>query len=288
MREKILIVDDDPLVLRTLEHILTREGYWTMTAVSGPDAIRKAEEKKYQLIIMDMRMSGMDGIETAERIKAVYDQKGIETKFIFVTGYAEDDVPQHAHRLGITEVLLKPFDINHLLPLVQSSLAGDIKPMEAAPPSFTPPVRWIFPQNDFRYEKLVTVQDLSFEGNVYFTNYFMWQGEAREALLLSHPDFDREFRVEDDVKMITHSSYQRFLHEAHFGDRIEIKITSREIKKCSFVLLFRFYNKQNHAFLAEGWQRIAFACRKTGRICPIPGYVLDLVVPIEEQASAHL
>lgn len=288
MRERILIVDDDPLVLRTLEQVLMREGYRIMTAVSGPDAVQKAEDKHYGLILMDMRMSGMDGIETAERIKALYDQRGAETRFVFVTGYAGDDVPQHAHRLGITEVLLKPLDVAHLLQLVKRCLSGDAGDAQNFPPSFTPPSRWIFPYSEFCYEKLVTIQDLTIEGNVYFTNFFLWQGEAREALLLSHPGFDRECAAGGEVKMITHSSYQRFLHEAHFGDRVEIKLTSREIRKCSFVLLFRFYNKENQAFLAEGWQRIAFACRKTGRICPIPAHVLDLVQPIEEQESAPL
>gem|GEM_PF-2408769 len=88
--------------------------------------------------------------------------------------------------------------------------------------------------------------------------------------------------------MITHSSYQRFLHEARFGDRVEIRMTSREIKRCSFVLVFRFSNKQNQAFLAEGWQRIAFAFRKTSRICAIPDYLLDLVAPIELHDPARL
>ena len=71
--------------------------------------------------------------------------------------------------------------------------------------------------------------------------------------------------------------------QAFRGDVIQIKMTSREVKKCSLVLVFKYFNKKTKAYYGEGWQRIAFVDSNTGKICVIPHYILDLALPIQQE-----
>lgn len=142
--------------------------------------------------------------------------------------------------------------------------------------------RWRLPDSRFVYNKRVFLKHTNLEGNTYYDNYVAWHGEAREALLLSHP-MVREFLKSDKfVKMITHSLYQRYIRDTFFGDVVRIEVTSKEIKQCSFVLVFRFYREQTDELVGEGWQKICFAGFKTGKICRIPEIILDLIEPISE------
>ena len=83
--------------------------------------------------------------------------------------------------------------------------------------------------------------------------------------------------------MITHSLYHRFVQETTFCDIVQIKMTTREIKHCSFVLVFRYYNKRTSSFLGEGWQRLTFADLRTGSLSYIPNFIRDLALAICEE-----
>jgi len=121
------------------------------------------------------------------------------------------------------------------------------------------------------------------EGNTYYDNYVAWHGEAREALLLTHPNVRDFLKSKTPVKMITHSLHQRYIRDTFFGDIVRIEVTSREIKQCSFVMVFRYYNKRTNTLIGEGWQKICFANPITGKICRVPKLILDLIEPIEER-----
>lgn len=118
MPEKILVVEDDPLMLAALEILLTDEGYDVTTASSGLDAIQKAKETSFDLVVCDVRMAEMDGLETISNLKR--DQP--DTRSIVITGYASPDVPIRAIKMGVDDYLMKPFDDKQFVQSVKRSL----------------------------------------------------------------------------------------------------------------------------------------------------------------------
>ena len=85
--------------------------------------------------------------------------------------------------------------------------------------------------------------------------------------------------------MITHSVYHRFIQETTFGDIVEIRVATREIKHCSFVLVFECYNKRTGTFIGDGWQRITFVNLKNGNLCTIPIFIKELILPLRQEDS---
>ncbi len=285
---KILIIDDDPLVVHTLQNLLKRKGYRVESSLDGEEGVRKAKESSFDLVISDIRMPKLNGVKVVELIQKDVTSKGKKVSFMFITGYADDEALESGSQLGVSDFLLKPFDLNQFMGLVEKNLeTASLEEELLLEASKMAKNRWRFPEKEFVHEKVITRSNI--QGNAAFSNYFEWQEEARELLLLSHPHFSDEMTKNQDVKMVTHSAYMRFAQEARLGETIQIRVTAREVKKCSFVLVFRFYKKRDNSFLAEGWQRVAFSNAKTGKICQTPFYLLDLILPIknrEDQSTA--
>jgi len=118
MKSKILIVDDEPTHLKMLETVLTAEGFELQKANDGQTAIEAVEERFYDLILMDVRMSRMDGIEALKRIKEI--SPGIPV--IIMTAYASVNTAVDALKSGAYDYLTKPLDIDELKILVQKAL----------------------------------------------------------------------------------------------------------------------------------------------------------------------
>lgn len=294
---KILLIDDDPLVLKSLRIILERKGY-AVTAIATPDeAISTAETDDFDLVISDIRMPRKNGIEVIEKIQEIQRDRERKSAFMFITGYADDDAPQHATRLGVTEFILKPFDIEKLVKAVERQLeaTGHREPHKKVAshdaevvPASSSIGKWKFPEKKSVFTKLILLKSTNIMGNTYYDNYLSWQGEARERLLLAHPDVGPWMEANRHIKMITHSIYHRFLSETTFGDTVRIEATTREIKRCSFIMVFRFFNERTNAILGEGWQTICFSDFRTGKLCPIPRLILDLIDPINEEETQPL
>ena len=66
---KVLVVDDDPVVGRSFDRVLSGKGYAVITAVSGQEALKKLETEEYDAVFTDIKMPGMSGLEVAERVK---------------------------------------------------------------------------------------------------------------------------------------------------------------------------------------------------------------------------
>ena len=125
----ILIVDDTPINLMMLEEMLQDEGYSNIYCVSsGLEALAMlgttektgAEEKRIDLILMDVMMPGMDGIETCQRIKA---QEGLrDIPVIMVTVRDDDEILAQAFAMGATDYIVKPIKEIVLLARVHSAL----------------------------------------------------------------------------------------------------------------------------------------------------------------------
>jgi len=122
--KKILVIDDDPLVLKSLQNLLCRSGYEVEAAKSGEDAENKLRGKRADLIICDIRMPGENGVSVIKRLKEASAVTGErEVPFIFITGYASEETPIEALKLGAKDYLLKPFDLDELLKSVEKSIA---------------------------------------------------------------------------------------------------------------------------------------------------------------------
>ncbi len=121
MSKKILVIDDDPLVLRSVDKILKREGYSTFLASSAQEALAQAGHQVFDLVISDIRMPGKNGVEAIREIRRLFDEKTRkDIPIIFITGYAEASDELKAEILG--EVILKPFDLEHLLITIREYL----------------------------------------------------------------------------------------------------------------------------------------------------------------------
>lgn len=118
MAESILVVEDDQLMLAALEILLEDEGYDVTTASSGLDAIELARHKQFDLVISDVQMAEMDGIETLSNVK----QQQPSTRSIVITGYASPDVPIQAIKMGVDDYILKPFDDRQFIASVKRCL----------------------------------------------------------------------------------------------------------------------------------------------------------------------
>ncbi len=113
---KILIVDDQPGVRRLLQEVLRAAGYAVDTASSGIEALGMLPEATPDLILLDMKMPGMDGLETLRNIR----QRDKVVRVIIMTAYGELEILNQAHQLGIIGNFIKPFDIDELKTLIAS------------------------------------------------------------------------------------------------------------------------------------------------------------------------
>lgn len=115
MAKKILIVDDDKTVTLSLSNLLAKAGYSATSSYDGNDALNKViKESDFDLIVCDIRLPGMNGIETVEKIKQyLKDNNKPDVPVIFITGYADTDLHLKAQDLG--KLFLKPFDNKELL-----------------------------------------------------------------------------------------------------------------------------------------------------------------------------
>jgi CheY-like chemotaxis protein len=101
---KVLVVDDDPVVRKSFDRVLSSKGYAVITAESGEEAMRKLAEEKYDAVYTDIRMPGMSGLEVAEQVKA---QKPW-TPVVIITGYGTEAAEARAKAAGVTSFLHKP------------------------------------------------------------------------------------------------------------------------------------------------------------------------------------
>ena len=116
---KILVVDDDRLVLATVSHGLAQAGYDVIDADNGDDAILLAREHKPDLALLDIRMEGMSGFDVAAYLR---DQ--LHLPFMFLSAFADDETVQKVKALGAVAYLVKPLDIGQILPAVAAAIGN--------------------------------------------------------------------------------------------------------------------------------------------------------------------
>tara|TARA_X000001036_G_scaffold431684_1_gene466370 strand:+ start:146 stop:835 length:690 start_codon:yes stop_codon:yes gene_type:complete len=125
---KILCVDDEPDILEILKYNLSNEGYNVSTAKDGVSAIKKANDSKPNLIIMDVMMPNMDGIEACEKLRN--DLKFNDTIIMFLTARGEDYSHVAAYEAGADDYVTKPVKPKVLLSKVKGLLRRSNKKIE--------------------------------------------------------------------------------------------------------------------------------------------------------------
>lgn len=117
---KILLVDDEPDILEIVGYNLSSEGYTVITAENGLDAVKLARENKPQLIIIDVMMPGMDGIEACEEIRKIPSLG--ETIIAFLTARGEDYSQMAGYDAGADDYITKPIKPKVLVSKVKALL----------------------------------------------------------------------------------------------------------------------------------------------------------------------
>ena len=123
MAKKILVIDDEELITKSLLKFLSKEGYAVTIAKSGKEAIEKVKDIDFDLIISDVRMPDMDGIETIQQIRADLEKSNKKpVPEVLITGYADVDKYQKANELEVADYLYKPFDNNDFLRIIKKTI----------------------------------------------------------------------------------------------------------------------------------------------------------------------
>jgi len=103
-KPQVLVIDDDAVIGRSFDRVLSDKGYEVSTASSGEEALKDMENNEYDVVFTDIKMPGMDGIEVAERIKA----RCPWTPVVVITGYGTTENEAKASVLGVSGFVRKP------------------------------------------------------------------------------------------------------------------------------------------------------------------------------------
>ncbi len=145
---KILVVDDSPQISKALSDLLGASGYVVRAAPSGERALQILDSAKFDLIITDLKMTGMTGIDLAKKVQ----EKVPGLPVIILTGFGDMDSVISALRLGVADYLKKPFSIDEVLSVVEREIVKSKgRPVPSATAAKTeekPPRLYIFAQRD--------------------------------------------------------------------------------------------------------------------------------------------
>jgi two-component system, response regulator PdtaR len=125
---KVLVVDDDRLVLATVTHGLSQAGFEVIDADNGDDAILLARQHKPDLALLDIRMEGKTGFDVA-----AYLREYCQIPFMFLSAFADEATIQQVKELGALTYLIKPLDIQQIVPAVEAAFAN--RPQVLATPA---------------------------------------------------------------------------------------------------------------------------------------------------------
>ena len=123
MTKQILVIDDEELITKSLVLALEKGGYEVLVAKRCDEALAMAEAIDFDLIISDIRMPGVDGIETVRQLLELMTKRGVkQAPRIFMTGYADRVAEEGAKTLKPNDYILKPFDLKEFWAAVKKAL----------------------------------------------------------------------------------------------------------------------------------------------------------------------
>jgi DNA-binding NtrC family response regulator len=118
-KSKILVADDNKETCDTLIEIFAEKVYQTFSALGGPLALDAVKKKKPELVLLDIKMPRMDGIEVLKRIKKI----DKEVVVVMITGYGTLDTAKETMRWGAYDYVTKPLDADFIKAVVKDALS---------------------------------------------------------------------------------------------------------------------------------------------------------------------
>ncbi len=113
-KARLLVVDDEPIALRNLERVLAKEGYAVSTASSGQGALRQLRQRGFDVVLTDLRMEKVDGMQVLKRCKEI----DPDVEVILITGYAAIETAIEAMKHGAYHYVAKPFKLDEVRKVV--------------------------------------------------------------------------------------------------------------------------------------------------------------------------
>jgi len=126
---RVLVVDDEPMVTRSCRRVLTEAGYRVDTTASGREGMDRALSEDFDLVMTDLRMPDMDGMDLVRTLKR--ERPG--TAMVIITGYGTVPSAVEATRLGVMDYIEKPFTPERITEAVNRGVAGASEPTETRP-----------------------------------------------------------------------------------------------------------------------------------------------------------
>ena len=115
---KLLVVDDEAIALNNLTYILKKEGYDVTGTQSGPRALKHIEEGEFNLVLTDLKMEKVDGMQLLKRTKELYP----DTEVIMITGFATVDSAIEAMKSGAYYYIAKPYKLDEVRKVVREAI----------------------------------------------------------------------------------------------------------------------------------------------------------------------
>ena len=203
MKARILIVDDEELIRESLQEILRLEGYETSEAANGEIALSLLQEQSYDLVLLDLKMPGVDGVEILRQVSRAYP----EIKIILLTGHGSLESAIEALRNGAHDYILKPAPHGEILTSIARALARKAEQQQK---------RMLIEQLDSSLQRLKDVEgfDLDQLGgtetivldngvNVDLVRREIWRGDERVSLTPTEGKLMRVL-LENRGRVLTH------------------------------------------------------------------------------------
>lgn len=127
-KRHVLVIDDDAVVGRSFDRVLSEKGYEVDTALNGEEALKDIEAHNYDVVFTDIKMPGMDGLEVAEQIKA----RCPWTPIVVITGYGTEENEARASVLGVSGFVRKPLTPEMIESITLKALQKPAEALEAA------------------------------------------------------------------------------------------------------------------------------------------------------------
>jgi DNA-binding NarL/FixJ family response regulator len=203
MSKRLLVVDDEPNLLRAVAVCLRGEGFEVMTARGGAEALVRVAETVPDLIVSDIRMPGMDGYQLARQLRA--SARTALTPIVFLTAKDETADRIEGFRTGVDAYLTKPFEPDELVAVIRSILAR-------------------VQRTHAEIARLVgTSQNAETQEAVNFRDEALTEAEERIAAAVARGLSNKEIAAEFRISVRTVENHiSHILDKKNFGNRVEI------------------------------------------------------------------